>query len=148
MTKNIQVFKPTYRVEETLELIKECMEIGWTGMGFKTIEMETKWKEYTGVTNAHFLNSATAGLHVAVALFKAKYGWEDGDEIISTPLTFVSTNHAIKYERMQPIFADVDEFLCLDPEDIKRKITPKTRAVIFVGLGGSTGRCGTRRGSW
>ena len=94
--KNIQVFKPSYRVEETLELIRECMEIGWTGMGFKTIEMETKWKEYTGVENAHFLNSATAGLHVAVALFKAKYGWEDGDEIISTPLTFVSTNHAIK----------------------------------------------------
>lgn len=138
--KNIQVFKPTYRVEETLELIRECMEIGWTGMGFKTIEMETKWKEYTGIANAHFLNSATAGLHVAVALFKAKYGWEDGDEIISTPLTFVSTNHAIKYERMQPIFADVDEYLCLDPEDVKRKITPKTKAVIFVGLGGSTGQ--------
>lgn len=50
MNKNIQVFKPTYRVEETLELIRECMEIGWTGMGFKTIEMETKWKEYTKCT--------------------------------------------------------------------------------------------------
>lgn len=138
--ENIQVFKPSYRVEETLELIRECMEIGWTGMGFKTIEMEDKWKEYTGVSNAHFLNSATAGLHVAVALLKEKYGWNDGDEIISTPLTFVSTNHAIKYENMQPIFADVDEYLCLDPDDVEKKITSKTRAVIFVGLGGSTGQ--------
>ena len=139
-TKNIQVFKPSYRIDETLAQIKECMEIGWTGMGFKTIELENMWKEYTGVSNAHFLNSATAGLHVAVAMLKVKYGWSDGDEIISTPLTFVSTNHAIKYERMQPIFADVDEYLCLDPEEIKRHITSKTRAVIFVGLGGSTGQ--------
>ncbi|WP_151194060.1 DegT/DnrJ/EryC1/StrS family aminotransferase [Cysteiniphilum sp. JM-1] len=138
--ENIQVFKPSYRVDETLALIRDCMEIGWTGMGYKTLEFEAQWKEYTGVSHAHFLNSATAGLHVAIALLKRKYGWEDNDEIISTPLTFVSTNHAIKYENMQPVFADVDEYLCLDPEDVRRKITGKTRAVIFVGIGGSTGQ--------
>ncbi len=137
---NIQVFKPFYRTEEVLKEIRECLEIGWTGLGFKTIEFENKWKEYTGLKNAHFVNSATSGLHIAIALLKRKYNWEENDEIISTPLTFVSTNHVIKYEKLKPIFADVDEYLCLDPEDVKRKISKKTKAIIFVGLGGNTGQ--------
>ena len=90
--------------------------------------------------HAHFLNSATAGLHLAVRLLKERHGWNDGDEIISTPLTFVSSNHAILYERLRPVFADVDEYLCLDPASVAERITPRTRAVIFVGLGGNTGR--------
>ena len=52
-------------------------------------------------------------------------GWQDGDDIISTPITFVSTNHAILYENMHPVFADVDEYLCLDPKSVKKKITEK-----------------------
>ena len=111
-----------------------------SGLGFKTVEFENKWKEYTGHNNAHYLNSATVGLHLAVEILKKENGWHDGDEIISTPITFVSTNHAILYENLKPIFADVDEFLCLDPEDVRRKITPKTKAVVFVGYGGRVGR--------
>ncbi len=136
----IQVLKPKYHVEECLNEIRECLEIGWTGMGFKTVEFENKWKEYTGHKNAHFLNSATVGLHLAVEILKRENGWKDGDEIITTPITFVSTNHAILYEKMVPRFADVDEYLCLDPEDVKRKINEKTRAVIFVGYGGRVGK--------
>ncbi|SHH43909.1 dTDP-4-amino-4,6-dideoxygalactose transaminase [Caloranaerobacter azorensis DSM 13643] len=136
----IQLFKPTFRVEECLEEIRECLEKGWTGLGFKTIEFEEKWKEYTGFKNAHFLNSATAGLHLAIKILKMTNGWQDGDEIISTPLTFVSTNHAIAYEGLKVVFADVDEYLCLDPKDVERKITNKTKAILFVGLGGSTGK--------
>jgi len=90
---NIQVLKPSYRVEECLEAIRECLECGWTGLGFKTTQFEEAWKTYTGLPHAHFLNSATAGLHLAVKIFKDAYGWEEGDEIITTPLTFVSTNH-------------------------------------------------------
>ena len=67
-------------------------------------------------------------------------GWQDGDEIISTPITFVSTNHAILYENMHATFADVDDYLCLDPVDVEKKITDKTRAVIFVGYGGRVGQ--------
>ena len=88
----------------------------------------------------HFINSATSGLHLALNIFKKRYKWKDGDEVITTPLTFVSTNHVILYERLKPVFADVDEFLCLDPNDIINKITPRTKAVIFVGLGGNAGR--------
>jgi dTDP-4-amino-4,6-dideoxygalactose transaminase len=52
----------------------------------------------------------------------------------------VSTNHVILHERLRPVFADVDEYLCLDPESIAARITARTRAVMFVGLGGNTGR--------
>jgi len=138
--KNINLFVPKFRTEEVLEEIKVCLEKGWTGLGFKTVEIENKWKEYTGLKNAHFLNSATSGLHLAVKILKDVNKWSDEDEIITTPLTFVSTNHAIMYEKMKPIFADVDEHLCLDPNDVEQKITKKTKAIIFVGVGGNTGR--------
>jgi len=136
----IQVLKPKYHVDECLEAIRECLEIGWTGMGFKTVEFEKAWKEYTGHKNAYYVNSNTVGLHLAVQILKMRNGWNDGDEIISTPITFVSTNHAIMYENLHVTFADVDEYLCLDPEDVERKITDKTRAVIFVGYGGRVGQ--------
>lgn len=136
----LQLFLPTYRIDECLKEIRECLELGWTGLGFKTVKFEDAWKKYTGLAHAHFLNSATSGLHLAVRILKDTGGWQDGDEVISSPLTFVSTNHAILYENLHVVFADVDDSLCLDPEDVARKITSKTRAVVFVGVGGNTGR--------
>ncbi len=140
MSDSIQLFVPTFRVEECLAEIRECFEKGWTGLGFKTVQFENAWKAYTGHRNAHFLASATAGLHLAVHVMKERYGWRDGDEVISTPITFVSTNHSILYERLNAIFADVDEYGCLDPDSVEQRVTSRTRAVIFVGLGGNTGR--------
>ena len=61
------------------------------------------------------------------------------DEIISTPLTFISTNHAIVKNGLKAVFADVDDTLCLDPKSVEEHITEKTKGVIFVGFGGSTG---------
>lgn len=137
---SIQLFVPTFRVDECLEEIKICLENGWTGLGFKTIEFEDKWKKFTGYNNAHFINSATAGLHLAVKILKIKNGWQNGDEVISTPLTFISTNHAVIYENLNVVFADVDKYLCLDSEDVEKKITDKTKAIMFVGLGGNIGQ--------
>jgi dTDP-4-amino-4,6-dideoxygalactose transaminase len=136
----INLFVPTFRVEETLSEIRECLEKGWTGLGFKTVDFEEAWKRYTGLPHAHFVNSATAGLHLALRLLKEDQGWNEEDEIISTPFTFVSTNHVILYEKLRPVFADVDEYLCIDPNSVEQKISPRTRAIIFVGLGGNTGR--------
>lgn len=140
MMEPIHLFKPCFRVEETLQEIGECLTCGWTGLGFKTVEIERAWCAYTGLPHAHFVNSATAGLHLAVKLLRERHGWQDGDEVITTPFTFVSTNHVILYERLQPVFADIDEYLCLSPESIESRLTPRTKAVLFVGLGGSTGR--------
>jgi dTDP-4-amino-4,6-dideoxygalactose transaminase len=136
----IQLFVPRFRVDETLAEIRECLEKGWTGLGFKTLDFEAAWTRSTGLPHAHFLSSATAGLHLALRLLKARDGWQAGDEVISTPLTFVATNHAILYERLTPVFADVDEYLCLDPRSVAERIGPRTRAVMFVGVGGNPGR--------
>lgn len=137
---SIQVLKPKFHVEECLDQVRECLEKGWTGMGFKTVEFEEAWKKYTGHPYAYYLNSNTVGLHLAVKILKLQNGWKDGDEIISTPITFVSTNHAVLYENMKVTFADVDKYLCLDPVDVEKKINDKTRAVIFVGYGGRVGQ--------
>jgi len=136
----INVLKPKYRTEEVLDEIKICLDKGWTGMGYKTIEFEEAWKEYTKLPHAHFLQSNTVGLHLALNVFKKQEGWTDGDEVITTPLTFVSTNHSILYENLKPVFADVDEYLCLDPKSIKEKITDKTKAIMYVGMGGNAGQ--------
>ena len=136
----IQVLKPKFHIDECLEQVRQCLEKGWTGSGFKTAELEAKWKEYTGHANACFLNSNTSGLHLAFNILKRHGGWQDGDEVITTPITFVATNHAILYEGLQPVFADVDEYLCMDPVDVEKKLTPKTRAIIFVGYGGRVGQ--------
>lgn len=136
----VQLFVPTFRIEECLAEIRKCLDVGWTGLGFKTVEFEEAWKAYTGLPNAHFLNSATAGLHLAVRILKEQNSWERDDEVISTPVTFVSTNHAILYESLRVVFADIDETGCLDPSSILKRITPKTRAVMYVGLGGNVGQ--------
>lgn len=135
----IQLFKPHYEIEECLKEIRDCLEKGWTGLGYKTVEFEKAWKEYTQLPFAYYINSATIGLYFAVDIFKEQYKWNDQDEIISTPITFVSTNHSILKSRMTPVFADVDETLCLSPQSVRERITEKSRAVIFVGMGGNTG---------
>ncbi len=136
----IQLFVPNFRIDECLAEIRECLEKGWTGLGYKTVAFEDAWKVFSGLPHAHFLSSNTVGLHLAVEMFKTRHGWADGDEVITTPLTFVSTNHAILYAGLTPVFADVDDSLCLDPASVAARITPRTRALMFVGMGGNTGQ--------
>jgi dTDP-4-amino-4,6-dideoxygalactose transaminase len=138
--KNINLFIPKFRNDEIFELQKECLDKGWTGLGFKTTEFEESWKLYTSLKNAHFLNSNTSGLHLAIKILKDVNKWKDGDEIITSPLTFVSSNHAILYENLKPIFADVDESLCINPDSIESLITKKTKAVLYIGIGGNAGQ--------
>ena len=135
----IRLFRPAFDVEECLKELRECLESGWTGPGFKTDALEKEWKKYTGLTNAYYVNSCTAALHLTFDIFKQVYNWQDDDEVISTPITFVSSNHAIMLAGLHPVFADIDDTLCLDPADVEKKITDKTRAVLMVGMGGNPG---------
>lgn len=136
----IQLFQAHFDVEACLGQVRDCLERGWTGMGYKTVEFEEAWKGYTGLRNAYYTNSNTAGLYMAVDILRDRLDWSEGDEIITTHLTFVSTNHAIARSGLRPVFADVDDTLCLDPDSVEERITDRTRAVMFVGFGGSTGR--------
>ena len=77
-----------YRTQEVLDSIEICLESGWTGSGFRTDEFEEEWKKYSGFNNCHFVNSATAGLHLAVRILKQNFRWKDDDEFITPkPLT-------------------------------------------------------------
>lgn len=138
--KPIHLFVPKYRTEEVLEEIRPALETGWTGPGEKTAQFEAAWRAYTGLQNAHFLNSATAGLHLAFTILRERFGWAEGDEILTTPFTFVSTNHTILHAGLRPVFADIDEYLCLNPASLAARISARTRAVCFVGFGGNAGR--------
>jgi perosamine synthetase len=127
----IQVFKPAHS-EEEVEAVAEVIRSDWWGQGPKTAELEQRFAEYVNAPFAVSVNSATAALHLALMLLDVKDA-----EVISTSLTFVSTNHAILYNGGIPVFADIDqETLCIDPEDIARKITPRTKAIMAVHYGG------------
>jgi dTDP-4-amino-4,6-dideoxygalactose transaminase len=137
---SVQLFRPYYRKNEVLKEIEECLDLGWTGLGFKTNKFEEAFKKYADIPYAHYVASNTAGLQIAIKILKDANKWKDEDEIITTPLTFVSSNHSIVYNNLKPVFADVDDSLCLDLESIKSKITKKTKAVLFVGIGGNIGQ--------
>ncbi|MDQ6961077.1 MAG: DegT/DnrJ/EryC1/StrS family aminotransferase [Mariprofundaceae bacterium] len=137
---SIQLFIPKFHVDECLDGIKECLEKGWTGLGFKTLEIEKDWCNYTHFNHAHFINSATSGLHLALEVYKRENNWQHDDEVITTSLTFISTNHAILYAGLTPVFADINNTLCLDPSSVLSCITEKTKALIFVGIGGNMGQ--------
>lgn len=128
----IQLFKPCFG-EEELEALREPFETGWIGLGPKTSEFEEEFAKYTGAKYAVALNSATAALHLALTAF----GVGEGDEVLVPPITFVSTAHAVLYTGAMPVFVDIcTDTLCIDVEDIERKITEKTRAIIPVHYGG------------
>ena len=139
MQNKIVLFKPKFRVKETLSKVNQILITGWTGIGNKTITFENEWKKFANLKNSHFVNSATAGLHIAVETLKLFYGWKKDSEIITSPISFVSTSHCILYSGLKAIFCDIDYSGTLDPVKVAKLINKKTKAIIFVGLGGSYG---------
>lgn len=135
----IQLFQPHFEIDNCLAEIRTCLEKGWTGIGFKTNDFENQFSEYINQKYCHFINSNTNGIHLLLEVLKITKNWKEDDEIISTALTFVSTNHSILHAKMKPVFAEVDDSLCLTAENIAKKITSKTRAVVFVSIGGNSG---------
>jgi perosamine synthetase len=127
----IPVFKPCYG-EEELEALKEPFKTGWIGLGPKTKEFEKKFADYIGVKYAIATNSCSASLHLAMKVMHI-----EDCEVITTPMTFVSTNHAILYNNGIPVFADIyPDTLNINPDKIKELITDKTKAIVVVHYGG------------
>jgi len=129
----IPVFKPAINKEEVLCELGKIFDSGWIGLGPKTQEFEERFAEYIGVKYAVGVNSATAALHLACYVL----GLEEGDEVIVPSMTFVSTALAPLYCGAAPVFADIEEdTLCIDPADIEKKVTSRTKAIIPVHYGG------------
>lgn len=127
----IPLFKPAVGKEELREIAR-AFKAGWIGLGPKTAQFERMFADYIGTRYAIGMNSCSAALHLALAVLGI-----EGKEVISPSLTFVSTNHAILYNKGIPVFADIDEdTLNINPEEIARKITRRTKAIILVHYGG------------
>ncbi len=128
----IPLFKP-YMDDEEVDAVATVIRSGWIGLGPKTTEFERQFAQYIGVPHVVGLNSATAALDMAMRLLDIHHG----DQVIVPTMTFVSTAHVVAYNLATPVFADVDPTtLNIDVEDVERKITPATRAIIPVHYGG------------
>jgi dTDP-4-amino-4,6-dideoxygalactose transaminase len=123
------------RLEEgDIEAVVETLRSGWLTMGPRTQALEDALATHLGVRHAVALSSGTAALHLA---FKAA-GVGPGDEVIVPAYTFVATANAILYCGAQPRFADIAglENPTIDPDEVERLITPRTRAVAAVHFAG------------
>ena len=128
----LPIFLPNYDSRE-IEAVTKVLKSGWIGLGPKTAEFENRFAEYIGTKYAVAVNSATAALHLA--LLAAGIG--ENDEVILPALTFVSTAHAILYVGAKPVFADIEsDTLNISCEDVVKKVTKKTKAIIPVHYGG------------
>lgn len=129
----IPLFRPGFD-KEVLKALAATFESGWLGAGPRVAEFEEKFAGWVGAEFAVAVTSGTAALHLACLAIDLK----QGDEVLVPSLTFVSTAHAPGFCGATPVFVDVDEETCtLDVEDLRRKITPRSRAIIPVHYGGT-----------
>ena len=120
--------------DDEIAAVADTLRTGWLTMGPRTAEFESAFAELLGCEHAVALSSATAGLHLAYLAA----GVGPGDEVIVPAFTFVATAAAARYCGATPVIADLigDHDLSLDPEDVERRITPRTRAVCAVHYAG------------
>jgi len=116
------------------DAVVETVRSKWISTGPKNAELERKFAEMTGAKHAVALTNCTVALHMALLLNDIK----PGDEVICPSLTFVATANAIRYVNAIPVFADIRglDDLTIDPDDIERKITSRTKALMLMHYGG------------
>ena len=119
--------------EDEIAEVVDTIRSGWLTTGPKTRRFEEQFRDYVGSKFAVAVSSCTAGLHLM--LMAAGIG--EGDEVITTPLTFCATVNVILHQRAKPVLADIclDDYN-IDPEQVERKITPRTKAILAVHYAG------------
>jgi perosamine synthetase len=116
-------------VQSVLDVVRS----GRLALGPKVVEFERLVAEYVGVRHAVAVNSGTAALHLIVR----SLGLKPGDEVLVPSFTFAASVNAFLYERATPVFVDIDPLTYnVDPEDLERKITPRTEAIMIVDVFG------------
>lgn len=119
--------------EDDIQAVVDVLRSDYLTTGPKIAEFEKMVADYVGAKYAVAISNGTSALHAAC--FAA--GIQPGDEVITTPLTFAASSNCVLYCGGTPVFADVDpKTYNIDPEDIRRKITDKTKAIIAVHLAG------------
>jgi perosamine synthetase len=119
--------------EADIRAVVEVLRSDWLTTGPKVAEFEEAFAARVGAAHAVSFSSGTAALHAAA--FAA--GLKSGDEAITTPMTFAATANCVLYQGATPVFADVSrDTLNLNPEEVEKKISPKTRAIFPVDYAG------------
>lgn len=116
------------------QYVLDCVESGWiSSLGQYVARFEAEFSRFCGVPYGIATSNGTTALHLALGVL----GIKPGDEVIVPALTFVATANAVTYTGATPVLADVDPVTwTLDPESVRRQITPRTRAIIPVHLYG------------
>src|ERR1700730_1765144 len=115
--------------EQDIEAVVKVLRSDWLTTGPKVAEFEDAFASYVGAKHAVALSSGTAALHAATFAC----GLTKGDEAITTPLTFAATANCVRYQQADPVFADVrSDTLNLDPQQVRAKVTHRTKALIPV----------------
>lgn len=130
----IAISKPVTGSEE-LEAIRKVFETGWLGLGSSVFEFEEELKKYLGAKNVVAVNTGTSALHIALAAF----GVGPGDEVIVPSITFAACVQVVLALGAIPVFAEShEETVLLDIDDVERRLTPRTKAVMPVHFCGSS----------
>src|SRR5215204_2709695 len=124
MSTDFIVFGAPAIERDEIEEVVRCLESGWIGSGPRVAQLEADFATYKGRPGAAALGSCTAALHLSVLAA----GFSEGDEVITTPLTFCATVNAIIHAGGTPVLADVDPLtMNIDPAAVEAAITPRTR---------------------
>src|SRR5437588_3761783 len=116
-----------------IDEVVDSMRSGWLTTGPKTKRFEREFASYIGAAHAIAVNSGTAAMHLALDAI----GLQPGDEVIVPVYTFTATAEVVVYFRARPVFVDVDPITCnLDPAQLEKCITPRTRAIMVVHIAG------------
>jgi dTDP-4-amino-4,6-dideoxygalactose transaminase len=119
--------------DEEIDAVARVMRSGWVGMGEETIAFERELADYIGAPDVITVNSCTSALFLSLVALNVR----PNDEVICPSLTWCSTANAAMYLGARPVFCDVDpNTLCITPETVVRHITPRTKAVMAVHMGG------------
>lgn len=113
--------------------IKRVLTRGRLALGPELRTFEQKFAKYIGTKYALAVNSGTSGLHLLIKTL----GIKEGDEVITTPFSFIASANCILFERANPVFVDIDpKTLNIDPQKIEKAITKKTKAMVIVDIFG------------
>jgi dTDP-4-amino-4,6-dideoxygalactose transaminase len=123
----IPISKP-YLTTEEAQAAYDTILTGWITQGPKVQELEENFVKYTGAKYAVAVSNCTTGLHLAMIVA----GVTAGDEVICPSMSYIATANCIKYVGATPVFAEVGVDYNLDIEDVKRKISSKTKAILVV----------------